>query len=247
MPTNVTKFDPKHPFGVSSDDKMNKLKSPRKYFFLSFQGNKSVKNREDAFDIIEESFVCSRVAVAALPLSEDPSVSDSDVTNSESKDEQQDFLYFHILFELYPNGIMWSSIKSVLRRSFKALNIKEFEVVPLHSFGKGLSVILASDQDPYFFNYSIHKANMLFDLMKVRKSYKIYDLPETGKLTSGGKKGNKIDRKSEPDKIQGTAVSNDQQGDEKTSNEETHQNESQNDDVESTPPSKKSGGNKRNE
>lgn len=122
----------------------------------------------------------------------------------------------HILLELYPNGILWSSIKLILKRAFRAVDVQEFEVVPLHSFGKGLSVILASDQDPYFFNYSLHKANMLFDLMKVRKSYKIYDLPERGQLTSGSQKDRKLASSRESDKKNASAVSIDQQAEEKT-------------------------------
>lgn len=42
-------------------------------------------------------------------------------------------------------------------------------MVPLSSFGKGLRHIMASDQDPYFLNYSLQKeANMMFELMKAR-------------------------------------------------------------------------------
>jgi hypothetical protein len=70
----------------------------------------------------------------------------------------------------------------------KQLQELEFNLVPLHSFGKGLRHILASDQNPFFFNYSLHKANMLFDLMKVKKSYRQYDLPDTGIVTPGNKR-----------------------------------------------------------
>lgn len=71
---------------------------------------------------------------------------------------------------------------SILKRNL--LGVGEFVVVPLHSFGKGLRKIMASDQAPYFFNYTLHKANMMFDLMKVRKSYKLWDFPDTGAVTT---------------------------------------------------------------
>jgi hypothetical protein len=42
---------------------------------------------------------------------------------------------------------------------------------------------MASDQAPYF-NCTLHKANMMFDLMKVRKGYKLWDFPDMGAVTT---------------------------------------------------------------
>jgi hypothetical protein len=42
---------------------------------------------------------------------------------------------------------------------------------------------MASDQSPFFFNYFLHKANMMFCLIKIRKGSKQWDLPDTGEVT----------------------------------------------------------------
>lgn len=165
------------PFGVSSQEKIEKVRSARKYYFLSFDGQNVFTTKEEVYNSMASILVCSRIAISAECI-------ESNIVGESTSKKTYNY-YYHVLIELFPNGVLWSSMNFLMKKELQEL---EFNLVPLYSFGRGLRHILASDQNPFFLNYSLHKANMLFDLMKVKKSYRQYDLPDTGIVTPGNKR-----------------------------------------------------------
>lgn len=60
-----------------------------------------------------------------------------------------------MLIELHP-GLLWTNAQALLE---SRIGSKEFVLVQLLSFPKGLKLILSADQDPYFFTIGSHAIN----------------------------------------------------------------------------------------
>lgn len=75
---------------------------------------------------------------------------------------------FHALLELAP-GMLWKNVDARMRSVLK----ENFNLVPLNSFGWGRLDIIASEQNPFFWNFRRERAVRLFELLKIRKEYKL--------------------------------------------------------------------------
>jgi hypothetical protein len=62
---------------------------------------------------------------------------------------------------------------------------KEFVLVQLFSFPKGLQFILSADQNPAFLNFDREKAIRLLEAQKRKGKYAHLDLPDTSRVTKG--------------------------------------------------------------
>lgn len=69
----------------------------------------------------------------------------------------------------------------------KRIPTNQFFLVPLFSFPKGLQFILSADQSPFFFNFDREKAIQLLEAQKRKGRYAHLDLPDTSRVTKGGR------------------------------------------------------------
>ena len=106
------------PFGVSSQEKIEKIKSARKYYFLSFDGKNVFTTKERVYESMASILVCSRIAISA------ECVESTRVAESTSKRTYSYF--FHGLIELFPNGVLWSTMNLIMKKQLQEL---EFNLV----------------------------------------------------------------------------------------------------------------------
>lgn len=98
--------------------------------FFSVKYSAKVLTKKALFDSLARLFQCSRIVIAAEPTPERS-------------------ILFHALLELYPEGILWTSVDARM----KTVLTSDLTLVPLRSFGAGLKHILATDQNPFFFYF----------------------------------------------------------------------------------------------
>lgn len=150
------------PFGPQVMGKMYATKSPKTFYFLSMSSSDDINSKEKLFSLVENLFQCTRIAISAEPIPESKGY------------------YFHLLMELLPS-VLWKNVDA----HFRAQIHGEFTLVPLHSFARGLKYILASEQNPLFWNYDRNKAVRMLELFQMRKKYSHLDVPNTGAITRG--------------------------------------------------------------
>lgn len=141
---------------------MMAMQTPKTFYFISMEETKDIMSKESVFQLIESLFQCSRIAIS-----------------TEHKPDASGY-YFHALFELSP-GMLWKNVDSLFRANLAS----HFTLLPLHSFGKGVKYILATEQNPFFWNYDRDIAANLLDNMKARKKYTHLDVPKTSAITRG--------------------------------------------------------------
>lgn len=134
------------PLGKPDERKMRRSKAAKRVFFISISRPVEEGTQEKVYELIANTYRCSRIAIASVP------------------GKKFDTSYFYVLIELHP-ALNWSNAHCLLESKIEK---KEFVLVQLFSFSKGLTHILSTDQNPYFFNaprgcwkYKSERASML--------------------------------------------------------------------------------------